>query len=224
MRVIGLLSWFDEKPDHLAALVANLADHGISHMVAVDGAFALYPDARAASPVEQRDAIWDAASDARIGCTVYVPTVPWAGNEPEKRTAQFAIGHVVAEPGDWFVVLDADERIVQAGDYRQTLAGTWHECATVIHTEQGRPDLIDRRFYRYQPSGIEVRGTHFRFVTGDGRPLKGPGACEADVAPIVVEHHPEARTAERLRRREGYYAARLNSNFEHERGGLPEVA
>jgi hypothetical protein len=45
VNLIGILCWFDERPAALAGVVAGLAKAGVSHVVAVDGAYSLFPNA-----------------------------------------------------------------------------------------------------------------------------------------------------------------------------------
>ncbi len=97
MRLIGILSWYDERPDWLAATVASLAKAQVSHLVAVDGRYALYPDSRPSSPGVQHDAIVETCRGAGMGLTMHIPTEPWAGNEVAKRTFCFELAETVEE-------------------------------------------------------------------------------------------------------------------------------
>jgi hypothetical protein len=141
------LSWFDERTDWLAELVASLAAVGVDHLVAVDGAYGLYPGARGSSGSEQASVVLGAAHGAGIGVTVHVPAFPWPGNEVEKRTVLFALGHLVAQPyDDWLVVADADE-VWESGDLRADLADCAADVAEVMlvernpeHGDQSRDD------------------------------------------------------------------------------------
>jgi hypothetical protein len=57
LRLHGLLAFYDEPESSLLACVDALADAGVDHLVAVDGAYELFPDAKPASPVNQHAAI-----------------------------------------------------------------------------------------------------------------------------------------------------------------------
>src|SRR5690606_14937809 len=48
--------------------------------------------------------------------SVHTPQRAWEGNEMEKRTFLFAAGLLVSEPGDWFMVMDADQIVVRSPD------------------------------------------------------------------------------------------------------------
>jgi hypothetical protein len=111
-RIIGLLSWFDESPARLAACVASMGRF-CDHVVALDGRYAQYPDARNRSGTAEYAAIIDAAHAAGVGITVCDGGV--YADEMEKRTHLFQIGATHATTfQDWFFVLDADEMVAEA--------------------------------------------------------------------------------------------------------------
>jgi hypothetical protein len=57
MKLIGLLSFYDEAPSWLSAAIASHHPAGLTHLVVCDGAYELFPDGRARSGIEQYDAI-----------------------------------------------------------------------------------------------------------------------------------------------------------------------
>jgi hypothetical protein len=69
---------------------------------------------------------------------VHVPQDRWLGNETEKRSFLFRLGHALAVPGeDWLVVADADEVWEPAGSLRSELEGaegTWARCSCTNRT------------------------------------------------------------------------------------------
>jgi hypothetical protein len=90
--------------------------------VAVDGAYVLFPDARANSGVEQSEAISLAADAAGIALTLHRPSTTKL-SEAEKRTLCFKLVEAVATPfEDWVTVIDADEVVVEGVDMRRSLA------------------------------------------------------------------------------------------------------
>jgi len=70
VKLVALLTWYDEPSWCLTELVASLAAAGIDHLVAVDGAYMLYPLARPQSPGEQAQAILAAAQGASVGVSL----------------------------------------------------------------------------------------------------------------------------------------------------------
>ena len=48
VKLHGLLSFYDEPETSLLACIDGLANAGVDHLLAVDGAYQLYPDAKAA--------------------------------------------------------------------------------------------------------------------------------------------------------------------------------
>lgn len=226
MRIIALLSFYDEAPDVLSECIAALAVRGdIDHLVAVDGVYRTYPHESPVSPVEQHAAVMVAARRHNIPLTFHVPSVAWGGGEVEKRTALFKIGLSVAERGDWFWVQDADQFVREAPGLKERLAATDHDVATIrlhdrvierIPFDQRAPGMVEdfqmRALFRAQP--ITVAVNHYTYVTDDGRVLwggsaPGQGMVEAlDMQDVIVDHCPDRRTAQRQQGKHAYYIDR----------------
>lgn len=220
MKVIGLLSWYEEPASWLAECVAGLAKV-CDHLVAVDGPYALFPGStrKPASGSEQADTIARAAAGAGIGCTVHVPREPWWGNEVEKRSYMFRLAMTMAEPGiDWLVRVDADEVVTQVPpDTRKLLAETDLNVAEVTMWERG--DGQDSQFplrvaFRALP-GIRVQQAHYVVtapaVDGTLRVLVGNDTVHrAEPAlplwDVRLEHRTGQRPAMRRALKDQYYA------------------
>jgi hypothetical protein len=113
MKVIGLLSWFDESPTWLAATVASFG-RICDHVVAVDGRYSMYEDDRTSSTTEQHEAIVETCRGTGLGLTLDVARRPYA-TEMEKRTHLFQLASIHAETfRDWFFILDGDEVLIEA--------------------------------------------------------------------------------------------------------------
>lgn len=211
MRLIACLSWYDEQPAHLAELVASMSRAGVDHVVAVDGAYALFPGARGGSPSEQADAIAHTARGAGIGVTVHVPVAPWAGNEVAKRSWLFELAHLLAEPGeDWLWVLDADEVIDTADGLRAQLERCQADVAEVLLVDGDAVSPL-RMLFRAQPGGIRVTGTHSTYIDGRGRRLWAPTGPVADAEQLFdvrVRHRQHARSSQREIARRRYITVR----------------
>jgi hypothetical protein len=213
------LSWFDERTDWLAELVASLAAVGVDHLVAVDGAYGLYPGARGSSGSEQASVVLGAAHGAGIGVTVHVPAFPWPGNEVEKRTVLFALGHLVAQPyDDWLVVADADE-VWESGDLRADLVDCAADVAEVMlverNPEHGDQSQMIRKCFRAQNGGIRVVGGHWQYYSAAGECLWGPENVQADqLMDVRVRHRPGERGSDRTRKRLAYYDRRTQTGIE----------
>lgn len=246
-RVCALLSWYDESPLWLAATVASLA--GLAdHLVAVDGAYALFPGGEARSPVEQHEAIVEAAAAARLGLTLHVPTERWAGNEVEKRNATVELARQVADEDWWLFVIDADMVVAHAEGVRQALAEAPEDVAAYelvtrddphrnetvakyaresLWQKQSRQPL--RGIYRALPH-LRFEGAHY-VVRADcpGEPARYLWGREdlhalapaADVRlELRVEHRSHLRDRERADQARGYYRVRDELGFEHPLGAI----
>lgn len=107
MKIVGVLSWYDELPQWLSTSVAGFS-RVCDHIVAVDGAYALYPGARPCSHPAQAEAIMGAAEAAGVACTIHRPNRLFFGNEVEKRNLTFDLAAPFLSEGDWVMVFDAD--------------------------------------------------------------------------------------------------------------------
>src|SRR4051794_1394880 len=105
MRIHALLNWFDEPPAALAACVASLKLGAVDSVIAIDGAYALFPDAKPNSPPDQAAVIHETARTLGITCTIHTPNQTWAGNEVQKRTSLFDLAHAISDNGDWWWVI-----------------------------------------------------------------------------------------------------------------------
>lgn len=108
MKIHALMSWYNESPTFIASAVASIAPH-VDHVIAVDGAYALFPDAQPRSDRLEAETIQAICDGAGISCTIHRPATVWYGNEVEKRNQLFKIASAFSEPFvDWYWILDAD--------------------------------------------------------------------------------------------------------------------
>lgn len=238
MKIIGLLSWYDEPALMLRECVAALADAGVTHLVAVDGAYAFYPGGKGASEPAQHGVLHLACREFDVALTAHTPTGVWAGNETEKRTFLFRLGWTVADPGDWFWVQDADMFVTRfPGDLKDRLAETRLDVAEVrIHDmvaarlqQPNFPEFFEMAsLFRAQP--IRVVTHHANYVTDDGTQLWAgvdqPVTETLDLTgAVTVEHRPNDRPTDRLAAKMGAYNARDRSGVERGtcRCGQPSV-
>ena len=124
--------WYDEDPQLLDETVTRLGRIPVDALVAVDGAYDLYPGATASSPPSNHAAIGDAARTIGVSATIHRPLRPWErSGEVRKRTFALRLAETLSEPDDWFLVLDADH-ILQRVDpsFRRRLETSDKEVAT----------------------------------------------------------------------------------------------
>lgn len=226
MRIVGLLSWYDESPTWLAETVASIGKV-CDHLIAVDGPYAMFPGAlsKPASGPEQVETILRVAAGSRIGCTIHTPREPWWGGEIEKRDAMFCLGETFTTADDWYLVVDADEVISKApSDLRQRLADSPFDVAELTlwerETQSMVAALVDtssdyrtplRRLFRALP-GLHVEQAHYVVtVTADGtkRVLCGNSEVHTvepaeQVSDLMLEHRHGQRTVGRLRLKDQY--------------------
>jgi hypothetical protein len=236
-RIVALIAWYDESPLWLAATVTSLAPH-IDHLVACDGAYALYPDGKPQSRSDQAAALVEACHAASVGLTLHRPQHVWFGNEIEKRNRMFRLGELETEPDDWYFVLDADCIVEKAPhDLRHQLAATTADNATVSVWERGDPYRNPERI-KYESRvampadshftvrmlfravrGLHVEGAHYCYRTPDGRYLWGGGSQMVedtyDLSSLMqVEHRTHYRAMQRHEDQWTYYKRRNAAGVE----------
>lgn len=222
--IVGLLSFYNESPAMLAACSRSLAPM-IDHLIAVDGPYALYPDSSPTSPADQASTIRDVCQAHGIGVTIHQPPHPWAGNEIEKRTFMFRLAETITSEDDWYYIADADEQVTHLhADPRTELASTHLDAAEVTywwHRPQRPPSDLPfatplreqqgiTKFFR-AIRGLRCDGTHYRYVTPDGRILwNGSSPCEPthDLRAIRVQHRNQERDLWRQQEAADYYKRR----------------
>jgi hypothetical protein len=213
MRIVGLLSWFEETPSWLGASILSFATIGLDHLVALDGAYELYPDGFRRSGTEQHETITETVQACGIGCTIHTPERLWKG-EREKRDFLFMLGGLVTGPDDWFVVLDSDEVVTDSSlNIPGTLGEAQEDVGETMLWERVEDDTVrevrSRKFFR-AATGPIVGKTHYEYVSEDGRMLRGNENYTTlepaiDLTGLRIEHRTLQRTPERRHKQQTYY-------------------
>lgn len=240
-RLLALLSFYDESPTWLAATITSLAPF-CDHVIAVDGAYALYPYGEPQSRADQVEGLIEASQAAGLGITLHRPRNVWFGNEVEKRTRLFQLAELEAEPNiDWYFVVDADVVVDRHPvDLKYQLAGTDLDVAQVSVWERSDPYANESRLmheskvalppdYHYPirclfraVPGLHVADRHYYYVTGDNRILWGhpldPRQQEAlDLTGLFrIEHRTYYRPKQRRDDAQAYYRRREEAGVEAE--------
>lgn len=228
MRMIGLLSWFDEEPAFLERAIASHADAGLlDAVVAVDGRYALYGrSGPTTSTADEYAAIAQACRERGLDLALVSRETPWEG-ELHKRRALFQHGLAMAEVGrDWFWVIDGDNELLEypdADEVRARLISTPLHACEVILSEPGKKWKDVRRpmrqLFRALP-GFSAVGRHWHYVAqvdGEWAYLWGPQERTLpalELHGLVVRHHHMDRAQERRNRAYSYYAERDSRQVE----------
>jgi hypothetical protein len=228
VKVVALLSWYEEPASWLAETVASLGKF-CDHVIAVDGPYADFPGAltKQASGTEQAETILHTAAGVGIGCTIYAPRTLWWGNEVQKRAFTMKLGQTFTTEDDWFFVIDADEVITDVPvDARQALDKTDRNVGEIVIWE--RDDLDGhypaRRLFRAL-RGITYQNTHYTITAPgvDGGPTRVLNGNEVmnrgrfekaeDFWGVKIEHRRQHRSELRAALKSQYYAR--VPDFEH---------
>lgn len=222
------MSFYDEPVTALITAISSLKLAGVDHLVALDGRYSMFPGEQAASDANQHAAIVMTCRELGVDLTLSVPTEPWEGNEPAKRTALFALGWALADDGDWFLILDADTVITKwPGEVRSLLERTESETAVVnvldtvalrINQRNMPPYFEYCGLFKAQP--ITVGPHHAMYSRADGQALWA-GNGEPSPVPaldltkrVLIEHRPDSRPVERQQAKVTYYTDRDQERIE----------
>lgn len=212
MRVVALLSFYDETDAMLEEAISSLQGF-CDALVAVDGAYALFPDGKPSSG--GHDAIRSAAKRAGLDLELYVPEQVWKGNECEKRQHMFRLGEKHTGPDDWFFILDGDFVVTDHLGARKRLETVKKDVCSVTLDEGNGIVLHPLLFRAYR--GIEVGPAHHYWKLPDGRWLWHPlhGMPREDLCQyIIVEHRQKERPKRRADAALAYYATRDRAGIE----------
>lgn len=239
MKVVALISWWEEDPSWLAATVSSAAKL-CDHVVAVDGAYSLMPGGTARSEPTQAEVVLRTCDALDMGCTIVRPKDVWHGNEVEKRTFCFAECRNVVTPGeDWIIVLDGDDVLSQVpDDTRMRLELTDMDVAEVVlwdretwvkeETAAAAREIelpphstqAQRRIFRAADE-IVVAGAHYCYHARHGDKTSWYWGTQAhDLTPalplhgVMIEHRTKHRDRWRRSQAQDYYQRRNALNIE----------
>jgi hypothetical protein len=181
MRLIALLSFYDEPAEALAECVQSLARAGCDHVVAVDGAYALYPEGKPMSPIEQVGTIAEA----------------WPGDD----------WFMVMDADQVVVEVPAGLKRTLADTPHDVAAVRFHDRVAERLNDPLYPTDFDVRIlFRAQPIHLELN--HYTYVASlsrtklwTGRMHDAESVTGLDLRDsVTVEHRPDVRGALRAAR------------------------
>ena len=235
--IVALLCWYDESPNWLTTMVSALAKASVTHLIAVDGPYALYPAAyeQPHSPIDQAEAIIAAAYGSGIALTLSQAGVH--DSEVAKRDLTFRLAHQLCSDGDWLYIIDADEVITSApSDLQARLDDNPYDLAQPLLYE--RPDdtyedlhnptepatrNYPRVLLRWDPT-LHVAENHYTYRTSSltlrGNPTEQqPLADGLILHDLACLHRTKNRGAWRKQQQERYYERREQTGIEAPNAG-----
>jgi hypothetical protein len=240
--IVALLSWYDERPEWLYELAVSLGEHGITHLAALDGAYASLPGGQAESPRAQRDALWEGAKAARVGVTLgAIRPTTWS-SEMAKRAELFNLGRSVFEMygptpgphnhGDWFYIIDADEYVAASpSSIQDELALAAANGYLAVEVPVYTPTFVVRgtdpkkygggyyrKFFRALPD-LTCRGRHYTYTSPSAGLLWGQPhqrlVPSTTIEDFVVIHRNRPHDARRVQQTQ-YYRERDLAGVEYD--------
>ena len=216
VRVCAAIAWHDETVEFLYRAVTSL-EGLVDEILAVDGAWKLFPNGAPASAPDQEEAIWAAARAIGIPVRVKVPDRVWE-SQVEKRAA---LMELAGEHSEWILVLDADEYIASSDPdvVHAGLAASDLNVGIVTHRNlhrgwtAGNPDPpragMNRRLYR---SGTTVVVVHSGYVRhGEHLHVADPVDLRDH---LTIEHDNWNRGDQRNQRAKDYRVGRERERVE----------
>jgi hypothetical protein len=247
VKIVGVLSWYDESPGWLATAVTGFA-RVCDEIVAVDGSYALLPGARPCSIPDQAEAILGAAEAAGVACTLHRPNDLFYGNEVQKRNLTVRLAGAGCAIGDWLMVFDADCHMFKCNPSRVRGELEKTECLIASYTvldyddylsDQDLADLVKkddfqtewtirtRDIYRYHPT-LMYGPQHWmvsREIDGERKWLRHSSPdvldCHDLDASLVCYHRSKDRAWIRREAQRQYYATRDLHGVEAVKPGDP---
>lgn len=172
MKIIGLLSFFDEPPELLKESISRVRALGVDSLIACDGPYDLYPAESQVSRFETIESVIECSTGMSF---LLLSKKKWSGNEVEKRNYMLGLALDVADEGDWLLVFDADHMWEQADQPLQKLLES-DQDARVAEVAIADCSLEETSPYWYEAcllyravSGMNYAGAHWRVVYPDGR-------------------------------------------------------
>lgn len=218
MKLIGLMSWFDEDPLALLQSVNDLAAIGVTDLIAVGGRYENFPEQPVLrSRMSEVDAILARCSYHKIGLTLDLPHGPWVGDEVAKRQRMLDLADAVSD-GDitWLCIWDADYRLFWSDTPtppRDRLADPGVRSLNVHFTDDPSESPSHwypmKMFMRWE-RGLHMADNHHTYVYADGQELQilPRGEDAGPFYPIRVQHLKYRRKQNRLDAQAAYYVIR----------------
>ena len=201
--IIGCLIFYNEE-QFLSDWYKNLSPH-VDRIVAIDGRFEDYPGVA----VYSTDGSYAILGD-KPDVTSICPAMAWPSQQL-KRTA-----YLVGAPGDWYVVVDADEMLENGSSLRDeidSLEGTPHEFAQIKVVGHGA-DRLAGRVFRHQ-DGLQYLHRHFWLG------INGEVVWKGDTGPVLedvyLNHRRSERSPERIKQKAQFSVAQSKSEFPFDR-------
>lgn len=220
MIIVGALAWYAETPATLERCARSLG--GVCDiLVALGGRWDGFPELAGDRPVEQAEALVRGAADGGLMLCEVARAGQFA-SQVEKRAELMAAARAA---GEWVLVIDGDEFIVDAhtDELTATLERTRCDVASVygirVPVTSSSARRPWRRIYR-SSTGVTVRHAHNGYVTADGRWLYGnPAHVQLEpvldlTSHLLIAHDIAARTEERREARMIYNRRRRDSVLE----------
>lgn len=221
MRVLALLSHYDEDPLALLQCVNDLAKIGVTDLIAVGGRYESFPEQPVLhSQMSEIDALASRCLFHDIDLTLEITKNAWHGDEVAKRQRMLELAHVIAGGEDAYIcVWDADYRLFDDDCLPYFLAGS--RSYDVLFSDDPREgDPPEASWYRMKmfmalEPGLRMGTNHHTYVYADGVEFQIlPKDEEAPLSGFAVRHLKYRRGEHRLNAQAAWYSVRDSQGLE----------
>jgi hypothetical protein len=203
--------------------VCDLAQFGVTHLVACDGGYDLFPGGLGRSRTAQGDMLRKATHRCGMTLVLVEPATPWRGNEVEKRQAMlnYALAH--SREGDWLVAYDADFVLeeINVNVVEELWACGEDGFIDVSFTDSPAPDETSwypLRIFLPAIQGMTLPSNHYTYRLPDGRHYSvGDRTSSSPLTfkdKIKIRHRTDLRRPGRREKQITYYEKRDKAGIE----------
>jgi len=210
-KLVALLSYFDEDPDWLYKSVESLSKLPVTDLVVLDGPYLHYPSKDDTSPESNYEAIEQACKDINLPLHYYAEG---RMSEVDKRSRMFEIAEEMTTEDDWYMVLDADERVEHI-DGEFTLQG---DACSVSLYEPDTLKTFDIRIFFRAIRGLRVHHNHHTYASLEANKvlwgMKSDNEEPVADSRVIMSHHTNLRSPGREKAAKEYYDYRDSNGLE----------
>lgn len=197
MRLVACVNFYQDA-EMLRRFLPDLR-RKVDYLVCVDGRYTDFPEYDSPQSTDGSIEVVAKYADLFIGTprNRFGIPIPWE-DEIAKRTS-----YLVGQPGDWYLVVDADEEIEGIPD-RDAIASRPDWLVGLKRVGDATQPYGIHRCFAHRP-GLRYHGAHHAVhVLGQ---IIHPDRIRQDWLPgVTILHHQMERDAERVERKGEYYA------------------
>ena len=221
MKLVGMVSWWDEGLSLLESCFWGMARLGVTHVVAVDGVLNLYPGGKPNSPSVTYEYLVHLSDKTKLELMLYRNQDRWEGNEVGKRQFMLELALTLTTDDDWLVIWDTDYVLLNS-TVREKVHGLLEETELNygdVSYGESKDHLYKARLLMRARRGLHLTTNHYIYhgPEGDQSWMLGTGdeAQALQMRFIKVYHNRLLRPPDRNAGRAVFYERRDQMRIEY---------